>query len=400
MTNEGCPIVLENEQPIGFPGPSSEFNYGGGIQGSFPFEGPTYTLEGNKGQPIETLKSDGSVIGSYNHSIIRPFDTIHLKRTTPQGEKCSWPCYSGEKYQSWCNKDNAVNYFAMRPLVTPDTYNGWLTNMFNYLSQPGHEVSKLLNVDLVPKVFCQPTLDNYGDEESVVMKWLMEQIAQAVSNIPQMQNNGPWRREEFHHTDVQFYSFGANGLDSSVYKIIFNLYNALRSTSTLVECVVLNPGNKGNYVVAKMGFVNNGEWKLADEKPNDGLVGYNLPPVGQDYQINLNSANLPIQTEMGWNYGNTLNNQEFNLHGFYEPGYNVPVLGGVPDSLKSQLKQCENSMTMLCETPRYDGINSEGKMVNNNGQPHMVQNNPSIVYKDFPSEKPSNGQYQTVNVFT
>ena len=56
------------------------------------------------------------------------------------------------------------------------------------------------------------------------MKWLMTKIAEAVNVIPQLQNNGPWRKEEFHKTDVQFYSFDAEGTGSSVYKIIFNLY--------------------------------------------------------------------------------------------------------------------------------------------------------------------------------
>ena len=401
-TKRGCPITLHNQPIPGIAGPANEFNYNGGIQAAFPFQGPKSNISQDTGEPIRIFKQDGSVVGSYQNSIIRPLDDVHLSKKTTSGEDCSWPCYSGDKYQKWCNDDNAVNYYAMRPLVTPDTYNGWLTNMFNYLIKPGHEATKLLTAELVPKIFCTPTVDNYGSEETVVMKWLMTNIAMAVNNIPQLQNNGPWRKEEFHHTDVQFYSFGTTvgGNESSVYKIIFNLYNPLRSTSTLVECVILNNGNEGKYTIASMNFVNSGEWKDSNENLSQGMQGYNLSRPGQDLQINLNSAKLPTETHNEWNYGNTLVLQKFNEFGFYEPLNNIKVDGGVPDSLAKQLKHCENSMLMNCETPKYSGYKMD-KRVPINGLGHMVNDNPSLIYKDFPDSQPKQkNNYKTVDVYT
>jgi hypothetical protein len=402
---KGCPYNLEiregSPKNQSFAGPVNEFDYGGGLQGSFPFSGPKYNISGDRGEPIKIIRNDGTLIGSYSHSIIRPFDDVHVSTTAYENGKeveCSWPGYSGTKHQVWCNKDNAVNYFAMRPLVTPDTYNGWLTNLFNYLSKPGNEVSKLLSAPLKPKIFCQPTTNNYGDEETVVMKWLMTKIAEAVNVIPQLQNNGPWRKEEFHKTDVQFYSFDAEGTGSSVYKIIFNLYNPLRSTATLIEAVIINPQNTGNFVIAKVNFVNSGEWKNTNENLVEGLQGFNLPRPGEDLQINLNSSRMPEETNVPWNYGNTLMKQQFNEFGYFEPQYNIKIEGGVPESLKPLLAKFSNDMLSKAEIPRYDGINPKNcQTVKNNGQPHMVMNNPYPVYNNYPPSQNLPDSSQTIS---
>jgi hypothetical protein len=374
--------------PAGFAGPAESFNYLAGIQGAFPWMGPQENPEGSRGNQIQTIKSDGVVLGGYTHSILRPFDTVHVPRNFSDGSRhkdtaCNWPTYAASKYQKWCNEEDAINYYGMRPLVTPDTYNGWLTTMFNHLVNPGHEVSKLLNVELTPRVFCNTTEDNYGSEETVVMKWLMQQIAMAVSVLPQMKKNGPWKYEQFHHTDVQFYAFSA-GSANSVYKILFNLYNPLRSTATLVECVVINPQNSGNFVIAKMDFVNSGEWKGTNDNLPNGMMGFNLGTPKTSQAINLNTSGLPDGSNQDWNYGNVLQKQQFNELGFYEPGQNIQVKAGVPDSLKEKLKACSSTMLMTAETTKYSGLDSNNKAVPINGMPHMVKSNPLLIYEKTP----------------
>jgi hypothetical protein len=376
----GHPVSFKLQEPAGFAGPAESFNYLAGIQGAFPWMGPQETS--SKGNRIQTIKSDGVVLGGYAHSIIRPFDSVHVPRDFANGERCNWPTYAASKYQKWCNEEDAINYYGMRPLVTPDTYNGWLTTMFNHLVNPGHEVSKLLNADLTPRVFCNTTADNYGSEETVVMKWLMQQIAIAVSVLPQMKKNGPWKYEQFHHTDVQFYAFSAiaSGQESAVYKILFNLYNPLRSTATLIECVVINPQNSGNFIIAKMDFVNSGEWKLSNENSPSAMMGFNFGTPKTAQSINLNTSGLPDGSNQDWNYGNVLQKQQFNELGFYEPGQNVQVKAGVPDSLRERLNACSSTMLMTAETPKYSGLNSNNVPVRPNGMPHMVKSDPLLVY--------------------
>lgn len=391
----GCPITqvsanLTQPSPNGFAGPAESFNFLGGVQASFPWMPPEDPSM--RGQRIQTIKSDGVVLGGYTHSIIRPFDTVHVPKDFKDGRRCDWPTYAASKYQKWCNEEDAINYYGMRPLVTPDTYNGWLTKLFETLVNPGHEVSNLLNAELKPKVFCDPSIDNYGSEQTVVMKWIMKKVAEAVAVIPQMKKNGPWKYEQFHHTDVQFYAFSAKvgGQESSVYRILFNLYNPLRSTATLVECVVLNPQNTGKYVIAKMDFVNSGCSKGTDEGV-DSYAGFNLGSPKAAQVINLNTSGLPSSSTQDWNYGNVLQKQKFNEFGFFEPGLNKDVHAGVPDTLKAKLRAMSNTMLMEAETPRYSGLDMSdlqsaptkgrsSKEVPINGMPHMVKNNPELIY--------------------
>jgi hypothetical protein len=318
----------------------------------------------------------------YQPSIIRPMDNTGHKKFASDGTTCSWPCYSGSKYEGWCKESDAIDYYAMRPLVKPTTYNGWLTNLFSHIVVPGNTVSKILDSKLVPKMFCADgNIFDDIDTKERIMKWLMEKIAVNVNKIPEMKKNGSWGNEQFHHIDSELYAFTTDNNKGSVFKLVFNLYNPLRSTSTLVEAVVISPEDKG-YVLAKMDFVNKGEWDTTNPNLPDAMKGYNLGRSGRDLVIDTNSPNLPNSSLLNWNYGNTLNIQEFNEYGFYEDGKNVEIQGGVPESLKSAIAKHNGQMLLSCEIPKFNGVNSEtDKVVRNNGIPHMVKNNPSIIYK-------------------
>ena len=152
--------------------------------------------------------ADGSIVNGYQPSIIRPRDYAGHRKHTTDGVPCSWPCYSGSKHQEWCNETDAIDYYAMRPLVKPKTYNGWLTNLFNHIVIPGNTVSKILDSKLVPKMFCgNGQIDGQPfdeiDQKKLVMKWIMQRIADTVPKIPQMNKNSSWKSEQFHYTDVK-----------------------------------------------------------------------------------------------------------------------------------------------------------------------------------------------------
>jgi len=230
-------------------------------------------------------------------------------------------------------------------------------------------------------MFCSDgnPFDNVGEKKRV-MKWLMQKVAIGVDKIPQMKKNSSWGNEQFHYTDDQMYAFSTDNNKGSVYKIVFNLYNPLRSTSTMVEAVVISPADKG-YVLAKMNFVNKGEWDTTNPNLPEAMKGYNLGRSNGDLVIDINSPNLPSSSLLKWNYGNTLNIQEFNEFGFYEDGKNVEISGGVPESLKAAISQHEGKMLLDCATTRFTGIGSEsGEVVRVNGVPKLVKNNPSLIY--------------------
>jgi len=374
-----------NEKKKNYYGPSNQLNEQS-LQAGYNQQ----ILKQNTSARDAGIKNyDGSISNGYQHSIVRPNDFTGYKKTAEDGTNCSWPCYAGSKHQSWCNETNAQEYYAMRPLVTPKNYNGWLTNLFNHIVVPGNNVSKILDSKLVPKMFCSDGNPfNDIDTKKDIMKWLMIKIAGGVDKIPQMKKNSSWGKEEFHHTDSELYAFTTDNGKGSVYKLIFNLYNPLRSTSTLVEAVILSPDDKG-YILAKMDFINKGEWDITNPDLPGVMKGFNLPKPNGELAIDNNSIGLPNSTLMGWNYGNTLNIQEFNEFGFYEHGKNVEIKGGVPESLKTAIAKHNGHMLLQCDVQKFTGVDSENKVVRNNGIPKLVRNNPSLIYKNASFGGPS-----------
>lgn len=323
----------------------------------------------------------------YQPSIIRPIDSVMVPRSISRGsfagEKCNWPCYAGSKYQEWCSEEDAINYHAMRPLVEPDTYNKWLQKLFFTVTK-GSKVPQF-NENIWSAVFCQNTKKD-------LMNFLMKKVAEAVSLIPEMHKNGSWGYEQFHWTDAKVFQYLESN-NQMFYKILFNLYNPLRSVSTEVYTVISVSGaNNQDLNVRYMGFVNQLEWKMNGQKI-DGISGYNMANAGENPQINVETeVEGPEPTALGWNYGNTLVQQEFNKQGFYENGANVEIRAGVPDSLKQKIQnfsEKSNSYLFGCATSRFSGNdvskdfenkNSEFSNQRYSGTPQSLMNNPTTVF--------------------
>jgi hypothetical protein len=92
------------------------------------------------------------------------------------------------------------------------------------------------------------------------MNWLMQRVAIAVEKIPQMHKNGSWKIERFYWTDARLYNYMDN-LGNTFYRVLFNLFNPLRSVGTEVEAVIYRTKD-GKLMVPYMGFVNQLEWKM------------------------------------------------------------------------------------------------------------------------------------------
>ena len=109
-------------------GPGPERSYNMGTMSSFPF------MEQSKisnNEVIQLVKPDGVILGGYLPQILRPFDTVTAQ--SPGQKSCNFPCYSDIKHNKWCNEDNAINYYGMRPLISPKNYNKMLQKLFNVI---------------------------------------------------------------------------------------------------------------------------------------------------------------------------------------------------------------------------------------------------------------------------
>ncbi len=354
------------------------------LQTAFPFN--KFLPEQYNDDEIGLIKSDGVIVGGYMPQIIRPFDSVTANPS--KGSKCQWPCYSDKKFQQWCSEENAIKYHAMRPLVSPSQYNNNLKKLMQEIIDKkgpfrnGPQDDRYSKVDTA--VFCT-------ESQKALMSWLMQKIALQVTKMPEMQRNGPWKYEMFYDTDVQMYQF-VNPDNSTYFKIIFNLYNPLRSVSTMV-CATVYLIN-GDPSLVDMDFVNN---ESMDDymSPRNGygsITGHNLSStfdsVGGGLDIiepePLGFTNTPEGQQMwedfykkdpndfDWNYMNTLEVQKFNKEGFHSnvPSDNIKIEGGVPETLKKALREsgCKEANLMSCVTPGYTGITAPSSKSLNYGK--------------------------------
>jgi hypothetical protein len=281
----------------------------------------------------------------------------------------------------------------MRPLITPHQYIENLRKMFKGIIDETN--SNVVN----PSVFSNDK-DNYSyvfcsETQKSIMEWLMGKIALQVSKMPEMQRNGPWKSERFYDTDVQLYEFTGDDKSSHYYKIIFNLYNPLRSTSTMVYAVVQVSGSSSAKSkdkipkLLKISLIND------QSMENSSMPGHNLPSnIVLPEALGFEDSNKGWKewtnneksdpNEFDWNYMNTLEVQKFNKNGIHSnvPGENIVIKGGVPESLKKALRtsDCKDANLMSCMSPKYTGLTSTSIPAALNGSVKNVYVDPTITY--------------------
>jgi hypothetical protein len=380
------------------PGPLGSLNLSS-VQSSFPYTSKNNRTGDMDPGDINLIKSDGVILGGYRHQIIRPMDNVTAN--PKKGSDCQWPCFSDRKHQQWCSEENAIKYHAMRPIMQPDTYNNNLKKMFSKMIDVKTQIpfdDLFEEVDVA--VFCT-------ESQKSLMSWLMKKIALTVDKMPEMQKNGSWKTERFYEMDVQMYEYRK---DNSVYfKILFNLYNPLRSVATWVVATVYLQTDKDSTLpkLVNMDFVNEG--KMTDYmEPQNGygaITGQNLPGpskygVGIENFVPLGVPNSPEglsqwkeeykknPNEFDWNYQNTLEVKKFNNKGFHSniKDENIEIIGGVPESLKNKLRDpnnsCNSEQLMSCAVPRFTGISTANKRPTvTDGTVKNVYNNPILTYE-------------------
>ncbi len=362
----------------------------------------TYTSNGYNKDGIQLVKSDGVTVGGYRHQIVRPFDSISDQISS---DSCNGPCYTGRKYQTWCNEENAMNYHAMRPIISYSEYLKNVQKMFTMIKDPiTEEVPNIISPEYTT-VFCTET-------QKSIMDWLMTKMAVAVSKMPEMQRNGPWKSERFYETDVKLFQF-VNG-DTNIYQVLFNLYNPLRSMSIQVIATVLVREVKGSQMPFLMNIRFVSEPNMTDYQSSANgfgpINGHNISSTNDSYKtmniIPFNPLGLPDSPEglkeygqnwkddpnqFDWTYQNTLEVQKFNKYGFYsnDKKDNVKIQGGVPDSLKMALSKCSETQLSDCFKSAYTGFTGSisAKSLNDSiglkkidGQPENVYAYPNLVY--------------------
>jgi len=156
------------------PGPGRSLNMSS-VKSAFPYN--RNLPEFYDDNDIGLIKSDGVALGSYTPYILRPFDSVTANPS--KGSDCKWPCYSDKKFQQWCSEKNAIEYHAMRPIMSSSDYNNNLTKLFkNIIDKNGPKMDSSSFEQIKTAVFCTET-------QKSIMSWLMQKIAVAVNKMPE-----------------------------------------------------------------------------------------------------------------------------------------------------------------------------------------------------------------------
>lgn len=349
--------------------------------------------------PYTTIDTFDNVTNLFNSDapknaysfLTRPTNSVSAVGKNPD---CTWPCYSDRKHQEWCSEKTAVDYYAMRPIIQYQEYSNNLQKMFIGIIDhiPDNKLISKDSVAFEPKNNCE--------FKATIIEWLMGKIANQVANMPEMNRNGSWESERFYETDAYLYQYTN---DNDVYfKLIFNLYNPLRSTSTMCYAIIYKSSNNSELLLMDINMITR-------EKMGDYHSGINA------YRSNINTdiEELDIlgfpDTEQGrkdhdayminnpneieWNYVNTLPVQKFNKDGTYSnvPSENITINGGISDTLRELIKKsnCNTTDNMPCIVQGFTGVLAENtmntqklKLAKVDGTVKDIHMNPRIVYRN------------------
>lgn len=253
-----------------------------------------------------------------------------------------------------CNPEIEAKYYAMRPLLTPQTYNKMIQEIFSKISTR----FSIEESTWYPNEFCNKNC------YSNIMKFIMKNINEASKEVFSVYSKSDtWGGEQFAFLNEKIFSFTTHepptseqeqahqaryNLDKGPKKHIvsFTLHNTLRSSS--IDCIALVYQENGKFVLSKIEF--------STKSPSKWVDGVEISK-----SINLNNQNLPPeQNKISWIYGNNIENTTFNLKGFHDPdeSKNILIPGGVPSEFKEILKKCDQGYLLTPsgnQGPRFKG---------------------------------------------
>lgn len=303
-----------------------------------------------------------NITGYKGHTriISRPPNSLAMPKDLHRGEFCT---AEKNKYQKWCSEDNAVGYYAMQPIIQPNDYNAALSKLFKTMPT-GKAMDSFEHMawrhglpdKFKSNMFCS------RDPEQIV-KVVVDRINKNIHLVPELNKSGPFGSLYFYYTQpILVYYFTGN--QYNYYNVIFTLYNPLRSIGTKIQTILMETSTSLDIVY--MEFVNNQLWSDNDIETK-GIYN-NMDSRSIDVSGSLTGENLGNKySSLDWHFGNTVEKQSFNEHGFYEQGKNVQIVAGIPDSLRAKIRNVENTYTEYIEPSTTVGYQGYGISTNQKG---------------------------------
>lgn len=332
---------------------------------------PTPTFRGYSPSKFFTypLSNKEKINSLYSPIICRPPEhsalTYNGNCTSLLYPKSTSPWGKGEMAAP-CDPAIEAKYYAMRPLLQSHGYEAMLQILFEHITEK------------VPSSVNQESLVNQNELcdkncYSTVMKFILGRINEAKNKLKVFKDyakNDTWGGEQFAFLNEKVFSYtdkdysiltqqeqariARNGDVEGPMKLVitFTLHNTLRSASTDLVAIVIR--TQGKYFLKFIDF--------ATKQPTNKLSGVSISTkAGSAPGINLNNASLPPgPNKPEWIYGNTMENQTFNLKGFHDPDekQNILIPGGVPSEFEGVLQKCDQAYLLKPDSgqgPRFKG---------------------------------------------
>ena len=190
---------------------------------------------------------------------------------------CLFPFTNNKKYNT-CNKEVAVYQYADRMIMTADEYLIMIKKLLNDLSKKNINVANITN-DKLKEIY-------YNGDRAYITDFLNREINKLIQSNDYLQHNGSWKYEYFNTSDPNIWYYKIDNYDKKIknapntfnlFKIIYTLYNPLRSAST--SCLVFITEISNKLDIQYTTFVNDND----NNKIQDNLK--EIPPEALEFSF-------------------------------------------------------------------------------------------------------------------
>lgn len=182
--------------------------------------------------------------GKENYSVIQRYNFPLIDQN-----KCKYPTTNNKKYTT---TQKALSDYGQQKIIQPNTYLEIVEKLMFQLSNKNIDIDDNELEEII-----------YDQDVSIIKNFIHSKINDKVTTEEYLQQNGSFKFEYLYPKDLKIYYFKYknneenNSSDTKIFKIIFTLYNPIRSVS--VDCIAFISNINNNLNIEYANILN--DWK-------------------------------------------------------------------------------------------------------------------------------------------